>query len=416
MSETEAARFPKSFKRCVELVKPIKLDKGGASAKYWWRFYRYSPELYAAASTIKRVFVTSFLTKHLCFSAVTSEQVFSNRLAVVADDDWALFSILQSLIHEAWARQFSTTLKLDLTYTPSDCFDTFPFPVRNMRLRQIGEGCHNHRCQVMHDRQLGLTDLYNCFHDRGEQSADIARLRALHVEMDQTVAAAYGWSNLDLGHGFRATKQGERYTLSESARRTVLDRLLALNHQRYAEEVKAGLHDKGAKKPKKAKQTSAKPATERLLPSGFRFAVSDPATYAVNLVVALLSEASGSLPWQHLRDGFVFATRTDLMKQYAAPEDAQRVNAWAQRWNEKAVPKLLPTALKAMGRKNLFIQPQGDDFVFQLPDGPKPPASEDVGYDAWLALRVSMRLNGKPVPLPESEKWIEDVRQLVGAA
>jgi hypothetical protein len=62
--------------------------------------------------------------------------------------------------------------------------------------------------------------------------------------MDQAVAAAYGWSDLDLGHGFHATKQGERYTLSESARRTVLDRLLALNHLRYAEEVKAGLHEK----------------------------------------------------------------------------------------------------------------------------------------------------------------------------
>ncbi len=54
-----------------------------------------------------------------------------------------------------------------------------------------------------------------------------------------------GWSDLDLGHEFHATKQGERYTFSESARRTVLDRLIALNHQRYEEEVKAGLHEKG---------------------------------------------------------------------------------------------------------------------------------------------------------------------------
>lgn len=82
--------------------------------------------------------------------------------------------------------------------------------------------------------------------------------------MDQTVAAAYGWSDLDLDHGFHATKQGERYTLSEPARRTVLDRLLALNHQRYEEEVKAGLHDKGAKKGggKKAKSTGAAVPTD----------------------------------------------------------------------------------------------------------------------------------------------------------
>ena len=88
-------------------------------------------------------------------------------------------------------------------------------------------------------------------------SRSIARLRALHEEMDQAVAATYGWSDLDLGHGFHATKQGERYILSEPARRTVLDRLLALNHQRYAEEVKAGLHDKKKPKAKKAKPVIA---------------------------------------------------------------------------------------------------------------------------------------------------------------
>jgi hypothetical protein len=54
--------------------------------------------------------------------------------------------------------------------------------------------------------------------------------------------------DLDLGHGFHQTKQGLRYTISAAARRTVLDRLLALNHQRYAEEVAEGLYDKGAKK------------------------------------------------------------------------------------------------------------------------------------------------------------------------
>jgi len=100
---------------------------------------------------------------------------------------------------------------------------------------------------MMLSRQEGLTKTYNRFHDRGEHSADIARLRALHVEMDRAVAAAYGWTDLDLGHGFHETKQGIRYTISESARRTVLDRLLALNHERYAEEVKAGLHEGKAK-------------------------------------------------------------------------------------------------------------------------------------------------------------------------
>jgi hypothetical protein len=68
--------------------------------------------------------------------------------------------------------------------------------------------------------------------DEGEASAEITRPRASHVELDQTVAAAYGWRDLDLGHGFHATKQGERYTLSEPARRTVLDAAGGLRDKR----------------------------------------------------------------------------------------------------------------------------------------------------------------------------------------
>ena len=100
-------------------------------------------------------------------------------------------------------------------------------------------------------------------------SADV---RALHVEMDQAVAAAYGWDPLagfakhpersewtgqaiDLDHGFYEAPQGLRYTISQAARWEVLDRLLALNHERYAEEVRQGVHGK-KKKSKGGKRAS----------------------------------------------------------------------------------------------------------------------------------------------------------------
>jgi len=65
--------------------------------------------------------------------------------------------------------------------------------------------------------------------------------------MDHAVAAAYGWTDLDLGHDFHQTNQGLRFTVSEPARQEVLDRLLELNHARYEEEVKQGLHPKAGK-------------------------------------------------------------------------------------------------------------------------------------------------------------------------
>jgi len=211
---------------------------------------------------------------------------------------------MQSSFHREWAYEHSSTLGgITLNYSPSDCFESFPFPRSSplesrFPLEQTGERYYQHRQSIMQTRQEGLTKTYNRFHDPKETAADIAELRRLHVEMDEAVAAAYGWwdliggdyresgfgsrgseesafpesrhPNLDtrLKHGFHATKQGTRYTISETARREVLDRLLELNHQRYAEEVAQGLHEKKASKPSAAKrvakpaQTGAKPQTD----------------------------------------------------------------------------------------------------------------------------------------------------------
>ena len=85
-------------------------------------------------------------------------------------------------------------------------------------------------------------------------ATDIQKFRELHVQMDDAVAAAYGWTDLALGHGFHRTKQGTRFTISEPARREVLARLLKLNHD-YADEVKQGLHDKDKKKASQKRAT-----------------------------------------------------------------------------------------------------------------------------------------------------------------
>jgi hypothetical protein len=69
-------------------------------------------------------------------------------------------------------------------------------------------------------------------------------LRDIHVALDHAVRDAYGWSDLDLGHGFHETKFGARFTFAPGPRREVLDRLLELNHERYSEEVQQGLHGK----------------------------------------------------------------------------------------------------------------------------------------------------------------------------
>jgi hypothetical protein len=51
-----------------------------------------------------------------------------------------------------------------------------------------------------------------------------------------------GWREIELGHGFHETRQGVRFTISPQTRIDVLDKLLALNHYRYQQEVERGLH------------------------------------------------------------------------------------------------------------------------------------------------------------------------------
>jgi hypothetical protein len=107
----------------------------------------------------------------------------------------------------------------------------------------------------MLDRKEGLTKTYNRVHDPSETADDTTRLREIHAELDNAVRDAYGWSDLELGHGFHETKFGTRFTLAARPRQEVLDRLLELNHERYADEVAQGLHGKP-----KAKKGKAAPA------------------------------------------------------------------------------------------------------------------------------------------------------------
>lgn len=435
----KAEQYPDALSIVREKVYPVRAQVNReAHRKYWWHYGDKRPALYNEVKRLSRVLLVSRVTKHIGFAFVTKGSVYAETTVVVAYDDYFHFAVLQSNIHESWAWKYCSTMRnAGIRYSPSDCFHNFPFPVDasgqpSAVVGALGERYYEHRRSVMLSAQSGFTSTYNRFHDRGEQSADIAQLRALHVEMDQAVAAAYGWSDLDLGHGFHATKQGERYTLSEPARRTVLDRLLALNHQRYAEEVKAGLHEKKAAKTKRPKTKAINPmappagdefqfglglaspaSVVRELPTGLRLPASDGAHYAVSLVFALLSEAGGSLPLPQLRDAFVLATSPVLMQRLGPAEDAPRVKAWAQRWKEDATPSLFIDCLKAIGSRHLTVSTGADGRVFQLLDAPRPPANEDVGYDAWLALRVSATLPPSGILIPEVPTMTRQAEELV---
>jgi len=250
-NENEARKYTEAFLIVEQRVKPERTnDNRPARRERFWRFGEIAKGLYSQLLNHNRAIARLFTCEYWFWEFLKPGPVFTNGLVIVVDSRAECFAVLTSSIHEAWAGLEASSLLTRFRYTPSRCFKTFPFPHALNLLASIGVYYQNFRRQTMQTRQEGLTKTYNRFHDPKETAADIQKLRELHVEMDEAVAAAYGWEDLKLQHGFHDTKQGLRYTISEAARREVLDRLLRLNHERYAEEVKQGLHDKKGGKAK----------------------------------------------------------------------------------------------------------------------------------------------------------------------
>jgi len=231
----------------------------------WWQFGEKRPGLYHAigrghhferhperwrpkGQRLQRVLACSLVSKYLGVSSLPGDWVYAHRLAVFATDSTAMFGLLSSSINDLWARKNSSSLETRLNYAPSDAFETLPLPTELPdKLGLVANRYADVRATVCREIRVGLTDTYNRFHDPTDCDPRVAELRELHREMDLAVVRAYGWDDLDLGHGFHEVpylpeNHRVRFTISEPARVEVLRRLSELNRQRYEEEVARGLH------------------------------------------------------------------------------------------------------------------------------------------------------------------------------
>jgi hypothetical protein len=249
-----ASDFPDLLQIVYKLVKPSRdQENRRARRDRWWRFGDRQPGLYSAIQNLEHVLaINCGACPHMAFAFLPSKLVYANTLDILAFSTFGPFAVLQSRIHEAWAWFFSSTLEDRLRYAPSDCFRTFPFPENfeaNLRLEAAGEAYYTFRANLMIERNEGLTKTYNRFHARGQNAPDVARLRALHSEMDAAVLHAYGWDNLaecaapefieqDADEG-KTPKT--RLDWPAEFKDEVLARLLALNAERAAAEREAGV-------------------------------------------------------------------------------------------------------------------------------------------------------------------------------
>jgi hypothetical protein len=248
LTEVESRSWPDLFEIVERKVRPERSRRpGGVARSPWWQFWRSRPALRAATAGEDAVLAASIVTTHLAFARLPSTNLYSHKVAVITRASFASFAVLQARVHEVFARFFSSTLGDALNYSPSDCFETFPFPPawrESPALESIGSAYHGFRAALMIAHGQGLTATYNRLHDRDEHDPGIVRLRALHDALDRAVLDAYGWTDLqptcqflpdrekDPGRAGRPRRRvAWRYRWPDAIRDEVLDRLLALNHQ-----------------------------------------------------------------------------------------------------------------------------------------------------------------------------------------
>jgi len=268
MTSDEAKKRKKLWDILEAKVKPerSKLDpvKYRRRALEWWKHSSTNPQMYEAINGHPRVLVANrAAAKYLTFSFVPAGCVYADSLYVFADPTYAHFAVVQSRVHEVWARMFGTSMKDDLRYTGTTCYENYPFPPASDKLEAAGASYDNERAAVLVKLQLGLTKLSNRLNSQDDHSPEMIRLRELHAAMDKAVLDAYGWTDIVPAYEYSGDYENEdgtpgsvRLNFAEEVRDDILKRLLALHAERIkSEQAQAPAESQKKNKSKKAQSS-----------------------------------------------------------------------------------------------------------------------------------------------------------------
>lgn len=193
MGLEEAMRFPAALEFVRTHVKPERdRNRDEGFRRYWWRFGRPRGEMRDALAPLSRFIAGNRIGKRFLFCWADSTVCPSDLTVVFAFDDDYSMGILTSSTHGAWAMSESSTLEDRPRYTPTSCFETFPWPQPDEGPRKeigdISRRLIERRQAICVENNFGLTELYNQVDEGAWQE-----VAALHRELDVAVVRAYGW-------------------------------------------------------------------------------------------------------------------------------------------------------------------------------------------------------------------------------
>ncbi len=214
MPLAEACKYEAPFQYVQEKVYPKRKDlRRQAYRDRWWLHAEPSQSMREAIERLPRYIVTIGTSKHRVFAWLPPEVLPDHALIAVARADDYAFGALQSAVHERWALQQGTQLESRPRYTPTTCFETFPFPplagglsgpsspaMRThaddiakaaVELVTLRNGWLNPTrpdgTPALSEKDLRRRTLTNLYNERP------AWLERAHVDLDRAVLAAYGW-------------------------------------------------------------------------------------------------------------------------------------------------------------------------------------------------------------------------------
>jgi len=225
----EAAQYHAPFEYVKEHILPARM-KSGQKAQYrssWWQYGRPRVKMRTVLSGLPRFIATPRHSKHFIMTWIDAQVLANDATVVFARADDYFFGVLHSKLHELWARRQGTQLReaeSGFRYTPTTCFDTFPFPwppgdepVDDPRVQAIAAAAKDlvekrdrwlnpegaSECEL---KKRTLTNLYN---------QRPTWLALAHKKLDEAVLDAYAWPH-------------------DIANDEILEHLLALNFERVA--------------------------------------------------------------------------------------------------------------------------------------------------------------------------------------
>lgn len=231
----QAKEYPRALEIVRKRVLPVRAQaRRKAHRENWWLFGDKRPIFTKIVHEkgLKTFFLQTRHAKFLSPMQVPAGPIYSESAILFPTESREFQAILTSSLHEIWVRETSSSLGNEMRYSPTDCFYTFPFPGKKIGSFEYFE----YRSKICISEQVGITFLYNRFHDISETSEEIQTLRGLHRENDLHVLAAYGWNDLNLSYDFQETVRGIRWELLPDIRKEILLRLASVqNNARFSE-------------------------------------------------------------------------------------------------------------------------------------------------------------------------------------